>query len=86
MGTCYLRFNNCSSIDREFGWSRYFPRKMAYFNFITSACFDAKVINMYIHETGDADDKDSEDEDWVDSDKNCFDLFNDTETDEEDSQ
>ena len=25
-------------------------------------------------------------EDWVDSDKNCFDLFNDTETDEEDSQ
>ena len=41
---------------------------------------------MDIHGSGDADDKDSEDEDWVDSDNNCFDLFNDTETDEEDSQ
>ena len=40
--------------------------------------------NMYINESGDADDKD--DEDWVDSDGNCFDLFNDPETGEEDSQ
>ena len=44
------------------------------------------LLRFLWHESGDADDKDSEDEDWVDSDKNCFDLFNDTETDEEDSQ